>query len=108
MIIFDEIAWIGLPDSPPFSFFFVSNKSSLFLSDVFDRIIPSILYLKINSIILLISLFSISGDNFINKGFFILFFFFNSVNLFNNSVRGSFSCKSLKPSVLGEDILIVM
>ncbi len=56
------------------------------------------------------SSFSMSGDILINNGIFfnelslILIFFISSIRL----MKLSFICKSLKPGVLGDEILIVI
>ena len=81
---------MGLPDNPPFSFFFfVSNKFSLFRSVVFVKIRPSILCCWANSIILPIYESSISGEILSKKDFLKLLF---SLMLFifdNNSFKDS-------------------
>ena len=86
----------GCPDNPPFSFFWISERFSRLLSVVLDMIIPSTLCLIINSIILLISLLSMSGESFITNGFEILFPFFILFRPESNLSISFFSWKSLK------------
>ena len=108
MIILVDISCKGFPESPPSSFLASLFKLSLLLFVVFVNIIAEILFCVATSTISEISSSLISGETFNNKGILVSLSFFILLRETKRSLSFSWSWKSLRPSVFGEEIFTVI
>ena len=85
-----DISLKGSPERPPFSFLFLLIKLFLLVLVVFVRINAAILLFNAIVVISEMSLSSMSGETFNNKGILLFFVFFISLSEIKRS--SSFFC----------------
>ena len=103
-----EIFSIGLPDKPPFSSLLIFLSVSLFLSVELEIIAISTLFsIKISDTLSIWPNVR-SGEILTAIGILLLLLFFSLLIVFIKLPNSPFSWKSLKLSVFGDEILIVI